>query len=401
MVKQGKIISLLQREISKQYSGILFSVVITNISELSILIDDLENILNKFYNLVEKTCEKNTEYKIFSSDKPSRLYIIIPENKKIAEKLAYKIYSKVQLYVDRAFPQCYIKCAIGSIKFCKDDNLLVFDMLSRLNYGMKNMPPSDFYYCHEETPIDVESLRIENTRLNLLRSSLVQKKAKFVYQAVIDRKSGEVEYHECLLRYLNEKNEYVTVGPIIKSAESKGLINIVDFTVVDMVIDELDSEKNIILSVNISNAGVLNLRLLKHIEYKLKKHNVANRLIIEITETSINSDFNKTRDFIETLKKYGCKFAIDDFGSGFTSFKQLLSLPIDIIKIDGMYISDILENNHSRFFVEALIRLAEDLGIKTVAEFVENGEIAKFLVDIKIGGMQGNFFLPASDSRVK
>jgi EAL domain-containing protein (putative c-di-GMP-specific phosphodiesterase class I) len=100
------------------------------------------------------------------------------------------------------------------------------------------------------------------------------------------------------------------------------------------------------------------------------------------------------------LHQYGCKFALDDFGSGFTSFKQLLNLPIDIIKIDGSYIRDILDNNHSKFFVEALIKLAEDLGVKTVAEFVENGAIAKFLIDIKIDGMQGDFFLPASESRI-
>ena len=75
-------------------------------------------------------------------------------------------------------------------------------------------------------------------------------------------------------------------------------------------------------------------------------------------------------------------------------------MPIDIIKIDGSYIRDILHNDHNRFFVEALISLASDLGIKTVAEFVENGEIAKFLIDIKIDGMQGNFFLPASENRI-
>jgi EAL domain-containing protein (putative c-di-GMP-specific phosphodiesterase class I) len=76
-----------------------------------------------------------------------------------------------------------------------------------------------------------------------------------------------------------------------------------------------------------------------------------------------------------------------------------LNLPIDIIKIDGTYIKDILKDDHSKAFVEALIKLAQDLNIKTVAEYVENGEIAKFLIDINIGGMQGNYFLEASDKR--
>jgi len=198
----------------------------------------------------------------------------------------------------------------------------------------------------------------------------------------------------------DENNHLISVGPMIEDAEKKGLINIVDFTVIEMAIKELEKDKKIKLSVNISNIGVLNNRLLKRIESLLRKYNVAKRLIIEITETSLNHDFDTTKKFIDTLHAYGCRFALDDFGSGFTSFKQLLNLPIDIIKIDGSYIRDILSNNHSRFFVEALISLAGDLGIKTVAEFVENGEIARVLIDIKIGGMQGNFFLPASESRV-
>lgn len=221
-----------------------------------------------------------------------------------------------------------------------------------------------------------------------------------MYQSIVDRKSGNIEYYECLLRVLDEENNFVSVGSMIEDAETKGLINIVDFTVIELAIKELASDKKIKLSVNISNIGVLNKRLLRRIENLLRKYDVAKRLIIEITETSLNQDFATTKKFIDVLHGYGCRFALDDFGSGFTSFKQLLNLPIDIIKIDSSYIRDILSNNHSRFFVEALINLADDLGIKTVAEFVENGEIARFLIDIKIGAMQGNFFLPASDSRI-
>jgi EAL domain-containing protein (putative c-di-GMP-specific phosphodiesterase class I) len=217
---------------------------------------------------------------------------------------------------------------------------------------------------------------------------------------VVDRETGNIIYYEFLLRVKNKENKWISVGPMICDAESKGLISIVDFTVIEMAISELARDKKISLSVNISNVGVLNHRLLKRLEILLKKYDVATRLIIEITETSLNDDFEAIKSFIDTLHKYGCKFALDDFGSGFTSFQQLLNLPIDIIKIDGSYIRDILRNDHSRFFVETLIKLAADLGIKTVAEFVENGEIAKFLIDIKIGGMQGNFFLPASEERI-
>lgn len=392
--------SSLQTELDKAKQGVLLVVKLLNKDELSILIDDITSIVDKFYLMVENACEKASEYAIVKTQDPTKLYVVVQDNSKVAEKLAYSIYTQIQLYVDADFPESYLKCAVGSITFSEDMDIKADRLVSMILYGMSMSKDGSYYYCYDDNPIDVGKLREDNINLNLLRTSLLKKKAKFMYQPVVDRKSGNIEYYECLLRVKDEDNNFISVGPMIEDAEKKGLISIVDFTVIGMAVNELVDDKKIKLSVNISNIGVLNERLLKRIESLLKKFDVAKRLIIEITETSLNLDFATTKKFIDTLHDYGCKIALDDFGSGFTSFKQLLNLPIDIIKIDGSYIRNILSNNHSRFFVEALINLAEDLGIKTVAEFVENGEIAKFLIDIKIGGMQGNFFLPASESRL-
>jgi EAL domain-containing protein (putative c-di-GMP-specific phosphodiesterase class I) len=354
----------------------------------------------RFFTIVDIACHESIEYKIIRDSEPTKLYVFIPNNLKIAEKLACSIYSQVQLDVDKALPESYLKCSVQSIRFPQKIAHNVEKLLALLNYGNCASTDKSYYYNYDENPVDIEDLRTKNIKLNLLRISLFQKSAKFVYQPIVERETGYISYYECLLRVQDQQNKWVSVGNMISDAESKGLISIVDFTVVEMAILELKRDKNISLSVNISNIGVLDKKLLKKIEDLLKKHDVAKRLIIEITETSLNDDFKTTKNFIDSLHKYGCRFALDDFGSGFTSFHQLLNLPIDIIKIDGSYIRDILKNDHSKFFVEALIKLAADLGIKTVAEFVENGEIARFLIDIKIGGMQGNFFLPASNDRI-
>ncbi len=399
MSNKARIMDSLQKEINRVKSGVLLIVKLLNKDELNILIEDTAAIIDKFYLMVEKACEKASNYVILRTYDPTRLYIVLPDDIKITERLAYSIYKQVQLYVDSEIPESYLKCGVGSIKF-NDIQNRADKLLSLLLYAMSVSKDRSYYHSYDDNPIDIETLRLNNSNLNLLRTSLLKKRAKFMYQPIVDRKSGNIEYYECLLRVPDKDEEFVSVGPMIEAAESKGLINIVDFTVIEMAINELERDKKIKLSVNISNIGVLNKRLLKRIESLFKKYEVANRLIIEITETSLNQDFITTKKFIDTLHTYGCRFALDDFGSGFTSFKQLLNLPIDIIKIDGSYIRDILNNDHNRFFVEALISLASDLGIKTVAEFVENGEIARFLIDIKIDGMQGNFFLPASESRI-
>jgi len=390
----------LQQEIEKHKQGTIMVVCLVNKNELIILLDDLDTIVEKFYAVVDMECQKIAGCKIIKDTESIKLYILIPSDNKILEELAYSIYSQVQLYVDKEFPESYLKCSIGSISFPQVVGNKATKLLPLLNYANLASRDKSYYFNYDDDPIDLQELRARNIRLNLLRSSLLEKTTKFMYQPVVDRESGNIIYYECLLRIKNKQNKWVSVGPMICDAESKGLITIVDFTVIEMAILELARDKKISLSVNISNVGVLNHRLLKRLEALLKKYNVAKRLIIEITETSLNDDFEAIKGFIDTLHKYGCKFALDDFGSGFTSFQQLLNLPIDIIKIDGSYIRDILKNDHSRFFVETLIKLAADLGIKTVAEFVENGDIAKFLIDIKIGGMQGNFFLPASEERI-
>ena len=399
MGNEARVIRILQKEIDRVKNGILLSIKLLNKDEMNILVDDTSKIVNKFYDAVCKACQKTPEHIMIKTPELTKIYVIIPNMTRIGEKLAYVIYSQVQLYVDKNYPESYLKCAVSSIKFFSERTANIGKLLSFMEYGMSVSKDQSYYYCYDDNPVDIENLRQRNRNLNLLRASLFDKKAQFAYQPIIERKSGHVEYYECLLRVPDQNNNLVSVGSMIQDAEIKGLIHIVDFTAMEMAISELNKEKDITLSVNVSNIGVLNQRFLKRIESLLKKYDVADRLIIEITETSLNQDFSTTKKFIDTLRTYGCRFALDDFGSGFTSFRQLLNLPIDIIKIDGSYIRNVLNDRHSESFVKALIKLASDLEIKTVAESVENGKIAKFLIDMEIDGMQGNFFLEASVTR--
>ncbi len=390
----------LQQEIEYRGRGVMMVVCLVNIDELNILFDEPVKFIKKFSIIVKGICQNIAKRRIITDFDLTKIYVLMPDNIKLAERLAYTIYSQVQLYIDSEFPESYFKCSVKTIKFTRAASVDSVKLLSLLNYGSFSSADKSYYFNYDDNPVDVQRLRARNIKLNLLRSALLKKTAKFMYQPIVDCKTGNIIYYECLLRIKNENNKWASVWPMVCDAESKGLISIVDFTVVEMAILELVRDQNANLSVNISNVGVLNKSLLPKIENLLKKHKVAKRLIIEITETSVNDDFHNTKQFIDVLHKHGCRFALDDFGSGFTSFQQLFKLPIDIIKIDGSYIRDILKNDHNRVFVEALIKLASDLEVKTVAEFVENSEIAKFLIGIKVDAMQGNFFLPASKNRI-
>src|SRR3546814_10640852 len=116
---------------------------------------------------------------------------------------------------------------------------------------------------------------------------------------------------------------------------------------------------------------------------------IASRLIIEITETAALQDFEETARFIGTVRDLGCKVALDDFGSGYTSFRQLKALTVDIVKIDGSFVRGVSDNPENQLFIRTLLNLANGFGLKTVAECVEPAEDARILMSESVEFLQG------------
>lgn len=244
-----------------------------------------------------------------------------------------------------------------------------------------------------------EKMRGEYETLSNLKSAIKGRLARFAFQPIIDCRSGDAAYYECLLRIPNDKGELISAGRSIMLAEKYGIIHFVDEAAIEMAAKELEEAEDLKLSVNISNIGFLDDRLITKMKKCLSNRKVASRLIIEITETAVNNDLKKTNEFVSAIRDLGCKIAIDDFGAGSSSLSQLKNIKFDILKIDGSLIRDIANNEYDRFLVEMLVKIASEVGAKTVAEFVEDGSIAKYLLDLNVDYMQGNFFSPAQNFR--
>jgi EAL domain-containing protein (putative c-di-GMP-specific phosphodiesterase class I) len=123
---------------------------------------------------------------------------------------------------------------------------------------------------------------------------------------------------------------------------------------------------------------------------------VANRLTVEITETVALNDIAATRHFVESLRSAGCKVAIDDFGAGYTSFRNLRDLQVDMIKLDGSFCSNLKNNPENEYFVRSLIDMGRKFNLKTVAEWIEHEEDATLLADWGIDYLQGHLIGQAS-----
>jgi EAL domain-containing protein (putative c-di-GMP-specific phosphodiesterase class I) len=231
-------------------------------------------------------------------------------------------------------------------------------------------------------------------------SALNNDRLRFAFQPIISSKTGEVDHYECLLRMIQHDGEFKSAGPYIPAAEELGIMPLIDKKVFEMVSEELKhSPDDVCFSFNLSKVALYTPGFVQKLKTNLKEMDYTHRLVIELTETSLNFDISYIKKFISEMHECGCRVALDDFGSGYTSFKQLKQLPVDIIKIDGTFIKNILFNIDNKIFIETLNRIANELGAHTVAEFVENGELAKYLINIEIDFLQGNYFSPAVHER--
>jgi len=205
-----------------------------------------------------------------------------------------------------------------------------------------------------------------------------------------------------LLRVRDPDNADTTqlTSEFIAMAERCGRIFEIDRWVLRHAIRELAADGEIpALAVNISGRSLDDEDLPAYIEKELRHVGVpAQRLLVELTETAAVSDLHDARRFIEALQRLGCGVCLDDFGTGFSSFAYLKHLPVDSIKIDGLFIRDLSKDHENQLFVRAMVAVAHGLHKTTIAECVEDEASLNILASLGVDYVQG-FYLGAPQTR--
>ncbi|HAU29351.1 MAG TPA: hypothetical protein DCW68_04470 [Rhodospirillaceae bacterium] len=213
------------------------------------------------------------------------------------------------------------------------------------------------------------------------------------YQPVVDATTGTPTFYEALLRMIGEDKQIIGAGDFIPAIERLGLSRTIDRYVLDMSVRELEESPDLSIAMNISGITVSDGSWLEHlVELVGTRPEIAKRLIVEITETVAMSDMGISMAFSRRLHELGCQVSIDDFGVGYTSFRHIRTLDPDIVKIDGSYILNMPKSRHDELFVHTLQELAQGMNIKTVAECVENADVAQKLVRQGVTLLQGYYF---------
>ncbi len=319
-----------------------------------------------------------------------------------AELVVDRILRRIQLYNNPSFEEpIHLRCSLGSVQFPADADS-ADDAMNKAYLALASARDkrNEFHVDYRRARRENLDVKEETGRMRHMQAAFRDRRIKLAYQPIVLAKDGKIKGYECLLRINYEDGETGSLGELIPIAEKMGIIDMVDQYVLEEVVAELANYPEIpSLSFNVSNLTTNNPKWLKHCTKLLKECDVARRLIVEITETAAQSDMRQTAYFVAALQEMGCQVALDDFGAGYTNFRQLKSLSVDMVKIDGSYILGLQNNSENLLFIKTLLEFNRAYGLATIAECVESGEVAKILMDIEVDYLQGNYFGAADTAR--
>ena len=210
------------------------------------------------------------------------------------------------------------------------------------------------------------------------------------YQAIYNLKTEKIEKYEALVRLIDE--DKIAISPFYfldVAKKSKQYLKLTKEVIRKSF--EYFKDKDYEFSINLTLEDITNKNISSYIIDMLKEYNIAPKVVFEIVESEGIQDFEYVNNFIDSVKKLGCKIAIDDFGSGYSNFEYLIKLNADYIKIDGSLIKDILLNKNNQEIVITIVDFAKRQGFKTIAEFVSSKEIFDKVKELGLDYAQGYY----------
>ncbi|WP_127105062.1 EAL domain-containing protein [Pararhodobacter zhoushanensis] len=255
-------------------------------------------------------------------------------------------------------------------------------------------PPTDLPVDGMESPLSVaDRLRREET-ITMVRRALDERRGRLAFQPVVQaRMTNRAAFYEAFIRILDEQGRVIPARDFVGAVETHELGRRIDCLALEMALAALAQEPSIRLSVNMSARSIGYAQWLAVLERGLRAApDVAERLILEITESSAMLMPDLVTVFMSDMQARGICFALDDFGAGYTAFRYLKDFYFDIIKIDGQFIRGIAHDPDNQVLAQALVSIARHFDMFTVAESVETEEDARYLVDIGFDCLQGYFY---------
>lgn len=292
--------------------------------------------------------------------------------------------------IETAHGHLHVTLSLGAVPFsggAADAVALLAHAEAALNQA--RLSGRDRCVAAAATPETAAHSRTLLLRAEQVLNAIQNGNAFFAYQPVVDR-AGKAVFHECLLRLRAADGGLVPAGVFIPAVEALGLHCTVDSHVLARVLEELDERPSLTLSCNVSGLSLAEPGFRAEVEERIAAApKAASRLILELTETAALPEDDELVAFFERLRAQSVRIALDDFGAGFTSLRNLTTLPLDIVKLDGSLVRGMSENKNGGAIVRSLVDLAAQFGVTLVAEGVEYAAEAEALRRIGVEYLQG------------
>ncbi len=217
------------------------------------------------------------------------------------------------------------------------------------------------------------------------------------YQPIINNSTQNVEKYECLVRLIDDEGSVISPFFFLDIAKHAKLYESITKIMIKKSFQAF-SNNQYEFSINLSIEDITDYNLFGYIKNMLNIYPLASRVCFEILETEKIENYQVISDFVAEVKELGCKVSIDDFGSGYSNFSHLLNLKFNYLKIDGSLIQDIHIDKHKQIIVKTIVTFAQELGIRTIGEFVESKEVYEYITQMGITYSQGYYFSPPVDT---
>ncbi len=345
--------------------------------------------------LKDASCEQDLLARI-SGDEFAVACVAMTEQQGIerAHRILERITTLKPVYAGRTLN---VTASIGMVTFPQQGEVPV-ELLAKADAAMSSAKEAgrNRVYRYDENAMMRERMDDSLVWKDRLLEALENNALRLVFQPIVALFSSPVHHYEVLVRMQDDDGSLIEPGKFIPVAERFGFIQKLDRWVLSRAIHhlaELPPELDSIgFSINLSGMSVGDHGMYELIEREVREAGVdPHRITFEITETAACEQLNTAIEFIRKVRCLGCQVSLDDFGAGFSSFSYLKHLHADVLKIDGSFIRDIHNSKSDQMFVKALVDVARGMGMRTVAEFVENEQVFQRVLGLGVDYVQGYY----------
>lgn len=343
-----------------------------------------DNVLKIVARKIEKLLIDKENYKVYRDH--SDTFCIVAQNEdrdkfiKNIDEIS-KTIAKVPIVIKSR--ELYVQLSYVFSFESKENLLETANIIKRYSQANKNIIVYD-------KALELEKDYEKNIFWTLkIKKALDEDKIVPYFQPIYNLKTNKIEKYEALVRLIDGNNVISPYYFLDISKKSKQYLQLTK-TMIQKTFDYF-RDKDFEFSINLTFEDIKSEYISSFIIELLKEYKIGHRVVFEIVESEEIDNFRKINEFFVTIREYGCKIAIDDFGSGYSNFEYLAKLNVDYIKIDGSLIKDILINKSSQNIVSMLVNFAKGQKVKTIAEFVSNKDILNKVRELGIDYVQGYY----------